>query len=50
MGISGCFATGDGPDGSFHNQFCDAPTSGKITGASMELNYKNGHRACKVAL
>ena len=39
-----------GRDGTFDNQTCDVPTSGKITGDSMELNYKNEDRACKVAL
>jgi hypothetical protein len=37
-------------DGSFNNQSCDVPTSGKITGDSMELNYKNDDRMCKVSL
>ena len=39
-----------GPDGSFDNQSCDVPTSGKITGDSMELTYKNEDKSCKVAL
>jgi|SRR5215470_7685173 len=39
-----------GPDGSFDNKSCDLPTSGKITGDAMELNYKSADRICKVAL
>jgi len=37
-------------DGSFDNQNCDVPTTGKISGDNMELNYKNEDRMCKVAL
>jgi hypothetical protein len=39
-----------GADGSFDNQSCDVPASGKVTGDSMTLNYKNDDRMCKVAL
>ena len=39
-----------GADGSFDNQTCEVPTSGKISGDNMELNYKNEDRMCKVAL
>lgn len=39
-----------GADGSFDNQSCDVPTSGKISGSNMALNYKNEDKLCKVAL
>ena len=39
-----------GRDGSFDNKTCDLPTSGKITGNAMELNYKSADRICKVSL
>ena len=37
-------------DGSFDNKACDVPTSGKIVGDTMELNYKNEDRMCKVTM
>jgi hypothetical protein len=39
-----------GDDGVFQNKQCAVPTDGKITGNTLEINYRTDERICKATL